>query len=172
MSSEQPTYGQVAASASYPCPDCGQLTDNLKQYRFVKWFIILLALVIWRGEAHTACPACMRKYLLRRSLLNILPVNLLLSIVCLMVVKAAMTPLHFFLANMLLLVGFVPATVVMTVTTYTKGHSKSLFAPPPQTSGPAPRIVELKSSRVFALLFWVLLIGIVFGFVYWLTTLK
>ena len=172
MPSEQPTAEQAAAPASYPCPDCGQLTDSLKQYRFVKWFIILLALVIWRGEAHTACPACMWKYLLRRSLLNIVPVNLLLSIVCLMVVNAAMTPLHVFLANMLLLVGFVLATLVVTVATNTKGHSKSVFAPPPQASGPPPRIVELKSSRVFALQFWVLLIGLVLGFVFWLTTLR
>ena len=172
MPSEELSDEQTGTPASYPCPDCGQLTDSLKQYRFVKWFIILLALVIWRGESHTACPARMRKFLLRRTLLNILPVNLLLSIVCLIVVKAAMTPLHVFLANMLLLVGFVPATVVMTVATYTKGHSKSLFAPPPLASGPAPRVAELKSPRVFALLFWVLLIALVLGFVYWLTTFK
>ena len=49
MPPEQPTHEPSVAPALLPCPVCGQLTDSLKQYRFVKWFIIQLALVIGRG---------------------------------------------------------------------------------------------------------------------------
>ena len=166
-SNEPPT----AARESLSCPDCGQLTDSLKRYHFVKWFVILLAFAIWKPVVHIACPACMRKRLWRTSLLNIVPINLLLSAVWLTMVKAALTPWHFFLANLLLVFGFLPATVVLSIASFRHGHSKSLLAPSPQAAGPPPRIVEVKSSRVLTLLFWVFLIAGVFGFVYWLTTL-
>jgi hypothetical protein len=112
---------------SYPCPDCGQLTDSLKRYQFVKWFLIFLAVAVWRSQAHIACPACMRRYVWRRSLV-LIPVNFLLSIAWITAVRGDRTPLNIFLANLILLFAFIPWVVGVTVATTRKGHSSSILA--------------------------------------------
>ena len=171
MPPAQLTDEQVAAPVSYPCPDCGQLTDSLKQYRFVKWFVIFLAVAIWKPDVHVACPPCMRTYVWRRGLLIIL-VNFLLSILWITAVKGDRTPLNIFLANLILVFAFLPWLVGVTVATTRKGHSKSILAPQPQATVAPEATAQPKASWVSTLLFWVVLLGIVFGFVYWLTTLR
>jgi hypothetical protein len=47
---EETSHEVAAAPESYPCPDCGQLTDSLKRYHFVKWFVIFLAVAIWKAD--------------------------------------------------------------------------------------------------------------------------
>ena len=125
MTSEPPTPEQPAASVSYPCPDCGQSTDSLKHYGFARWCVIFLAVVLFQSEKHIACPLCTRKLVWRR-MLFIIPVNVLLSIVLLMVVKADINPLNIFLANIILLFAILPLAVGLTIASYRKGHSRSI----------------------------------------------
>jgi hypothetical protein len=59
-----------------PCPTCGQLTDSLKQYRFIRWLVFLLAGAIYQAAEVQACPVCMRAFLRRSLLINVVPANL------------------------------------------------------------------------------------------------
>jgi len=135
ITAEVPTSVPPEAPAEYPCPDCGHPTDGLKRYHFVKWFVIFLAIALWRPEVHTACPACMRKYIWRRSLV-IIPVNFLLSLLWITAVKGEKTLLNIFLANLILFFAFLPWIIGVTIATTRKGHSKSIVAgKPPQQAG-------------------------------------
>ncbi len=87
---------------SLPCPTCNRLTTSLKRYHFVKWCLFLGVAVFFRRETHTACPGCMRRYLWTRSLLTAIP------------------------ANIIWVLGLLPLTIILTIATFTKGHSKNL----------------------------------------------
>jgi hypothetical protein len=64
-------------AALLPCPRCGQLTDSLKQYRYMRWCVFLLAGAIHQEATERACPACMRGFIGKSLLINIVPANLL-----------------------------------------------------------------------------------------------
>lgn len=102
------------------------MTDSLKRYGFAKWCVILLAVVLFKSEKHVACPPCMRNYVWRRVLLHIIPINVPLSILLLLGVKAVLNPLNICLANIILLFALIPLAVGLTIASYRKGHSKSL----------------------------------------------
>ena len=94
---------QSSDPKALPCPSCHALTKSLKRYHFFKWFLFLgIAMVVSR-ETHTACPSCMRRYLWTRSLLNVMP------------------------ANIVWLFGLLPLTIILTVATFTRGHSKNVI---------------------------------------------
>jgi hypothetical protein len=60
-----------------PCPRCGELTDSLKQYRYWKWFVFLLAGAFWQEAIERACPRCMRGWVWKSLLINIPLANFL-----------------------------------------------------------------------------------------------
>jgi hypothetical protein len=41
-----------------PCPVCGQLTDSLKQYRYVSWLVFFLVKAVGQAVVYRACPGC------------------------------------------------------------------------------------------------------------------
>jgi hypothetical protein len=84
------------------CPTCYGLTRSLKRYHFLKWCLFLGVAVFFRRETYTACPACMRRYLWTRSLMNAIP------------------------ANIIWVFALLPLTIILTIATFTKGHSKSI----------------------------------------------
>ena len=49
-----------------PCPNCRELTDSLKQYRYVDWCVYFLVGAIAQPVVYRACPVCMRKFVWRR----------------------------------------------------------------------------------------------------------
>src|SRR5262245_44733212 len=65
-----------------PCPVCGQLTDSLKQYRYLSWCVFFLTGAVWQAVVYRACPVCMRQFLWEKCWVNALPANLL-WLVCL-----------------------------------------------------------------------------------------
>lgn len=60
-----------------PCPKCGQPTDSLKGYRLPTFLLFIFIGASFKHGLVVACPQCMRKELLRLSLINLLPANLL-----------------------------------------------------------------------------------------------
>jgi hypothetical protein len=59
------------------CSQCGQLTDSLKEYHYLRWCVFLLAGAIYQTATVRACPECMRAFLRKSLLINVLPANLL-----------------------------------------------------------------------------------------------
>ncbi len=59
-----------------PCPICEEMTYCLKQYRYVTWFVFLGHAHVWQPVCYRACPSCMRRFIWRRCLLNLVPANL------------------------------------------------------------------------------------------------
>jgi hypothetical protein len=84
------------------CPLCGQMTDSLKEYRYVRWCVFLLAGAIYQDATVGACPRCMRAFVRKSLLINVLP------------------------ANVVWLVGLLPWGLVLLAATYRKGHSRSI----------------------------------------------
>src|SRR5262245_45108821 len=134
-----------------PCPVCVQLTDSLKQYRYVHWCVCFLAGAVWQGVVCRACPACMRQLLWRRCLVNAVP------------------------AHLVWLVGLLPWTLGLIAASYRPGHSRAVV------QGVTPEVAvaremaqrEVSWARVSAvlavLLFWLPLIGVVAGtMAFWL----
>jgi hypothetical protein len=85
------------------CPVCEQLTDSLKQYRYMQWCVFLLAGVIYRHTDVRACPGCMRAFVRRSLLINVVP------------------------ANLVWLVGLLPWGLILLALSYRKGHSKGVL---------------------------------------------
>jgi tetratricopeptide (TPR) repeat protein len=82
-----------------PCPVCGQTTDSLKEYHYIRWCVYWV-LGSWKQEvAYRACPQCMRQFLWSRCLLNALP------------------------ANVAWLLGFLPRALYLIRDSYRPGHS-------------------------------------------------
>lgn len=67
----------LAEDATLPCPSCGRPTDSLKQYRYISWGLCYLVGFTYELAYYQACPACMRKLILRRAALNVVPANVL-----------------------------------------------------------------------------------------------
>lgn len=134
-----------------PCPVCFQLTDSLKQYRYINWCVYLLAGAVWQGVVYRACPTCMRRFLWRRCLFSAIP------------------------AHLVWLVGLLPWALGLIVASYQPGHSLAVV------QGVTPELAvaremakqELSWGRVAAvlavLLFWLPLVGLVAGgLAFWL----
>jgi Zn finger protein HypA/HybF involved in hydrogenase expression len=64
-----------------PCPHCGGLTHSLKRYRVFDFLLCLFIGFSMQTVMHTACPGCMRKSLLIRSLINLPLANVLFPLV-------------------------------------------------------------------------------------------
>ena len=84
--SSQPTERLVApAGQAAPlvivCPVCQEPTDSLKRLRVMYLFIFLILFVQGGGVDHTACPSCMRQFIVKRTLINIVTANLVWPIV-------------------------------------------------------------------------------------------
>jgi hypothetical protein len=133
------------------CPVCFQLTDSLKQYRYVKWCVFFLAGAIWQGVVYRACPTCMRRFLWGRCLFTAIP------------------------AHLVWLVGLLPWALGLIVASYSPGHSPAVVQGVTPALAVAREMARLgvSWSRVSAvlavLLFWLPLIGLVAsGLAFWL----
>jgi hypothetical protein len=73
----QPRTVPIAAAAALPCPLCGQATESLKQYQYVRWMVFYLVGASWQQLVLRACPRCMRGQIVRRMVWNIVPANVL-----------------------------------------------------------------------------------------------
>jgi hypothetical protein len=132
-----------------PCPVCGELTDSLKQYRYFDWCLCLLLHAVSEMTIHRACPPCMRKFILKKCLLNALPANLVWIFVVL------------------------PWGMVLIAASYTDGHSRAVL------QGVTPTMAVQRENeaneRYFRLFmaamgvatFWVPVVGLIVCFVAW-----
>jgi hypothetical protein len=132
----------IPITGTAACPVCGQPTDSLKQYRYINWCVFFGA-AIHQTVVYRACPACMRKFIWKRCLINIVP------------------------ANLVWLIGLLPWGLILIAGTYLKGHSALV------KQGLSPEMAlareraaeELSISRVLAvlamLLFWLPILGLV-----------
>jgi hypothetical protein len=146
-----------------PCPMCGQPTDSLKHYRYVRWCAFLLAGAVYQAAEVQACPTCMRAFLRRSLLINVVPANLLWPIFIL------------------------PWGLILVATSYRKGHSRRALETVALNTGPAraelpPGFCEQVSigsdpeevswPRITAilavLLCWIPILGLLFGGLAWL----
>jgi hypothetical protein len=73
----------AAANGGYilDCSECGKLTNSLKDYRIVHLLICLVLFFQIKKQDYEACPSCMRKKLIERTLINIVPANIAFPIV-------------------------------------------------------------------------------------------
>jgi hypothetical protein len=128
-----------------PCPVCGRETDSLKQYRYVSWCVFFLAGAIWQPVIYRACPVCMRRFLWKKCLANVLP------------------------AHILWLVGLLPWTLALIAASSRPGHSRAvrLGVTPAMAAAREMARGELSWGRVFAvlslLLWWLPVIGLGFA---------
>jgi hypothetical protein len=67
----------LSSQVALACPECGNPTHDLKHYRYVHWCLCLLVFYSYEIGAVTGCPSCVRKRLLDRTLINLVPANLL-----------------------------------------------------------------------------------------------
>lgn len=58
------------------CPHCGKDSDSIKQFTVATGVWFLLLYFRWRPVHYTACPTCMRKFILGRMAINLIPANL------------------------------------------------------------------------------------------------
>jgi hypothetical protein len=86
-----------------PCPVCGQPTEHLKQYEFVRWMAFYLVGAAYQTAHYRACPGCMRKLIAARAAWNVVP------------------------ANLLWVVLVFPWALALFVATYRKGHSPAVL---------------------------------------------
>jgi hypothetical protein len=83
MSSVDPANADAAnapADPPLPCPKCQQQTDSLKQYSVPTVLFIVIAWAV-RKSTEVACPSCMRKTVLRQTLINVPTANILWPLV-------------------------------------------------------------------------------------------
>jgi hypothetical protein len=85
MSSQPREVSVAAAGQQAPliiaCPICQKPTDSMKRLRVMYLFIFLVLFVQGRGVDYTACPDCTRRFIVKRTLINIVTANLLWPIV-------------------------------------------------------------------------------------------
>jgi len=65
------------------CPSCGRPSDSLKQYRYVTWMLCYLVGFAYQLAYYQGCPACVRKFVIRRAAWNLIPANVLWLVVVL-----------------------------------------------------------------------------------------
>jgi hypothetical protein len=137
-----------------PCPRCGQPTDSLKQFRCLSWCLYYIAGAAWQVEYVRACPGCMRRHLARRTLVNIIPANVLWPVLVL------------------------PWTAVLFASTYQKGHSPTVLSGrlPEQLAAREAAAHELSWARVWVviglLVCWVPVVGLPFAVLAYLMNRK
>jgi hypothetical protein len=133
----------------FPCPVCGELTDSLKQYRYFDWCLCLLLHAAWQVTIHRACPPCMRKFILKKCLLNVLP------------------------ANLVWIVLVLPLGLVLIAASYTDGHSRAVLqGVTPTMAVQRENEADERSFRVFmaamgVATFWVPVVGLIVCYVGW-----
>ena len=76
----------------------------MKQFRCLSWCLFYLAGASWQTEYVRACPGCMRRHLAWRTLVNLVPANVLWPVMVL------------------------PWAAVQFVSTYQKGHSPTVLS--------------------------------------------
>jgi hypothetical protein len=73
----QHAHAQHGGDAALPCPKCNQMTTSLKSYTMVQFLLFVWFFAFWRRQTLTLCPSCMRNELLMKTLINLIPANLL-----------------------------------------------------------------------------------------------
>ncbi len=63
--------------AQLACPSCGEPSDRIKSFTVFPFVLFLLFYVGLKTEVFTGCASCVRKKLLKTTLVNVLPGNLL-----------------------------------------------------------------------------------------------
>jgi hypothetical protein len=132
-----------------PCPECGELSDSLKQYRYIQWCLCLLLHAVSETTVHRACPPCMRKFILKRCLLNALP------------------------ANLAWIFGILPWGMVLIAASYTDGHSRAVLQGVTPTMAVQreneanERYFRLFMAAMGVTVFWVPVIGLIVCYVAW-----
>ncbi len=63
------------------CPECGELTNSLKDFRLIDELFSLLFYHKWSMIDIIACPGCMRKNLIRRMIITIASSNFIWPLV-------------------------------------------------------------------------------------------
>jgi len=58
------------------CPHCGKESDSIKQFTIATGILCLLVHFSWKPVHYTACPDCMRKFILGRMAMNLISANL------------------------------------------------------------------------------------------------
>ena len=58
------------------CPHCAAETDSIKQFTIATSILCLLVHFSWKPVHYTACPNCMRKYILGRMAVNLISANI------------------------------------------------------------------------------------------------
>ncbi|MDB4997790.1 MAG: hypothetical protein JWM74_5222 [Myxococcaceae bacterium] len=72
-----PPSQHVHGDTALPCPKCNQMTTSLKSYTMVQFLLFVWFFAFWRRQTLTLCPSCMRNELLMKTLINLIPANLL-----------------------------------------------------------------------------------------------
>ncbi len=72
-----PPAQHVHGDTALPCPKCNQMTTSMKSYTMVQFLLFIWFFAFWRRQTLTLCPSCMRNELLMKTLINLIPANLL-----------------------------------------------------------------------------------------------
>ena len=84
------------------CPKCGKPSPSLKQLVLCNLLVFVFVMAFTRRGTYTSCPSCMRGTILERTLINIIP------------------------ANVLWLIIVLPWHTVQFLRTYSEGHSSAV----------------------------------------------
>lgn len=76
-----PQHQHTQPTGPIACPKCGKPTASLKQYVLCNLLVFLYVFAFMRRGTYTACASCMRGIILMRTLINLVPANLLWFIV-------------------------------------------------------------------------------------------
>lgn len=68
---------QKVGPDSVRCPECGKMTDSLKQATLFNKLLFLGAYMQWQTVKYTCCPECMRKHISNHTLSTLVPGNLM-----------------------------------------------------------------------------------------------
>lgn len=101
--SYQPNYPSSSDTQLVSCPECGELSDSIKNYDLPYRYLFLYVYASTQDIEYTCCPRCMRKHILYRGFTyNILTFNVL-------------WPFWIF-----------PWMIIQLIRSFTRGHSKSV----------------------------------------------
>ena len=74
---QTPKYIPFEPPTHLDCPICDRETDALKEFGVIETFFFMGIFAKWQMVTYTACPRCMRTYLLKRLLVNFFATNFL-----------------------------------------------------------------------------------------------